>query len=236
MGHIQQGLSRRNKTLGEMMTELRARLGFVTQGSASKGNEVVLKSFCQEAQEYVYGALELSDMRMRSVISMQPGESLYDWHDDELDLDIDPLQVKYVYLRDGSFGQQLNQGISEKDRAFSENRFRPERYDTLNGQMEVYPVPDREYLLVVEHTCMPGRFEQNADRPNAPYRLVFLYALANAKAHYRHPDAQTAAITFQNMLKTYQDKQKENRRYFARGAYAREAQVTRSGDGYVLKG
>ncbi len=36
------GLAERNKTLGELLTELRVRLGFVAQGSASKNNEATV--------------------------------------------------------------------------------------------------------------------------------------------------------------------------------------------------
>lgn len=70
------GLTARNKTLGEMMSELRARLGFVSQGPAAKGNDAVMKSFCQEAHEFVYGELDPSDMRFKSVIRMQPVKSI----------------------------------------------------------------------------------------------------------------------------------------------------------------
>ena len=38
----------RERTLGEMMTELKARLGFVTQGVSSKLVDPLLKSFLQE--------------------------------------------------------------------------------------------------------------------------------------------------------------------------------------------
>ena len=43
-------LSWREKTLGEMMTELKARLGFVTQGAGSKLVDPILKSFLQEGR------------------------------------------------------------------------------------------------------------------------------------------------------------------------------------------
>lgn len=68
-------------------------------------------------------------------------------------------------------------------------------------------------------------------------RLVFLYALATSKAHYRHPDAQPAAVTFQNMLTKEKMKQKENRRFFANTNTARgESQVVRTANGgYTLR-
>lgn len=142
-----------------------------------------------------------------------------------------------MHVVDGNtIREELTQGINERDRSPTDARFRPSRYDTLNGQLEVWPVPDRHYDLIIEHTCMQSRFEQAADRPNVPYRLVFLYALANAKAHYRHPDAQASATTFTNMLATKKKKQKENRRYFAASVRSGAPQVVRTADGYRLKG
>ena len=38
------GFTARHKTLGQLMTELRARLGFVTQGAASKNNDTIIKT------------------------------------------------------------------------------------------------------------------------------------------------------------------------------------------------
>ena len=65
------GLTERYRTLGELMTELRARLGFVTQGSASKNNDTVIKSFLQEAHDYVFGELEPPAMRKKTTIKPQ---------------------------------------------------------------------------------------------------------------------------------------------------------------------
>ena len=48
----------RERTLGEMMTELKARLGFVTQGVSSKLVDPLLKSFLQEGQIYVWEQLD----------------------------------------------------------------------------------------------------------------------------------------------------------------------------------
>lgn len=42
----------------------------------------------------------------------------------------------------------------------------PVRYDTLNGQIELWPVPDRAgYGLLVEYIAGKPRFSQDTDRP-----------------------------------------------------------------------
>lgn len=229
-------ISQRYRTLGELMTELRARLGFVTQGSASKNNDAIIKSFLQEAHEYVYGELDPPSLRTKCAIALEAGSYLYDFHDDALDLLIDPTQVQSVWLWITETDRaELHQGITEVHRAQDTQRNRPERYDNLNGQIELWPVPDAPYQLVVEHIAVMGRFSQMADRPSVPDRLVFLYALANAKAHYGRSDAQAAATTFQNMLNKAKAKQKENRRYFAGSAQAGTPGVVWTASGYRLR-
>lgn len=230
------GLESRNKTLGELMTELRARLGFVVQGSAAKSNDLVIKSFLQEAHEYVFGELEPTVMRKKTTITMQAGSYLYDWHNDLEDEPIDPGRVLSVWvIVSSNIREPLTQGITENDRSFDSLRQQPQKYDTLNGQMEVWPVPDQLYEVLIEYTAERNRFDRMSDRTSVPDRLVFLYALATAKAHYRHQDAQASASTFQNMLNKAKNRQKENRRYFANGSASREQQVVKTANGYTLR-
>lgn len=232
------GLSQRFRTLGELMTELRARLGFATQGSASKNNDAVIKSFLQEAHDFVFEQLQPPAQRKKATLRLEANSYLYDWNNDAEDEPIDPGRVLSVWvIESDTMRHPLTQGISESDRANSDIRERPERYDHLNGQMELYPIPGQPYDLVIEYTADKNRFERASDRPSVPDRLVFLYALATAKAHYRHPDAQAAATSFQNMLNKEKFRQKENKRFFAQGETTRgEQQVARTANGgYTLR-
>lgn len=231
------GLSERHRTLGELMTELRARLGFATQGSASKNNDTVIKSLLQEAHDFVFEQLQPPAQRKKATLQLDANSYLYDWNNDAEDEQIDPGRVLSVWVKESdSIRHPLTQGISESMRADSNVRERPECYDHLNGQMELYPIPGQPYELVIEYLAEKNRFDRASDRPSVPDRLVFLYALATAKAHYRHPDAQPAAITFQSMLDKEKVKQKENKRFFANmGDYERMPQVARTAGGYTLR-
>lgn len=231
------GLSARYKTMGELMTELRARLGYVTQGSAAKNNDLVIKSFLQESHEYVFGELEPPAQRRKTVIKLEAGSYLYDWHDDAADEDINPGRVMALRVKVGpNISDPLHQGVTEADRSFESLREQPRKYDTLDGQLEIWPVPERAYDLVIEYTAERGRFERASDRPSVPDRLVFLYALATAKAQYGRADAQAAATAFQNMLGKEKSRQRENRRYFvSMGGGASPAQVVRTNAGYGLR-
>lgn len=232
------GLSERNRTLGDLMTELRVRLGFVSQGSASKNNDLVIKSFLQESHEYVFSELQPPAQRKKTIIRLEGGSYLYDWHNDQDDEDINPGRVISVWLKESeTIRTPMRQGITEHDRSLDEIRQQPEKYDTLDGQIEVWPIPDQGYDMIVEYLADKNRFDRASDRPSVPDRLVFLYALATAKAHYRHPDAQASATAFQTMLTKEKMNQRENRRYFMQGETTRgDSQVVRTGNGgYTLR-
>lgn len=226
-------LTERNRTFAELAAELRARLGFVSQGSSASANDAIIRSFLQEAHDYVSTELDPAPLRTLSTITAVAGSRLFDWHDDTADQDIDPGGVISVWVKISETDRQrLRQGITEDERSYSDLRQAPERYDTLGGQLEIWPTPERDYDLVIEHTASVGRFEQPTDRPGVPDRLLFLYALAQAKSHYRHPDAQASAATFQNLLSKTKMRQKENRRYFmASGGGHSSQQVVRGSDG-----
>lgn len=211
------GLTQRYRTLGELLTELKSRLGFVAQGPASNNNSPILTSFLQEGHDYVFAELRPSPMAKRTEIALEVGSALYDWHNDLEDEDIDPGLVKSVWLLITDTQRiQLTQGIGEAHHELT-TRQHPTRYDTRNGQILVWPVPDQSYQLVIEYQADKPRFTQAADRPGVPDRLILLYAIANAKAHYRHPDAQAAGATFAKMMGIEQGKQHEGRRYIVNG-------------------
>lgn len=231
------GLQSRYKTLSELRSELRVRLGFIAQGPAAANNTPVLDSFLQEAHDYVYVRMNPSPARKKAIIRLKPGSILYDYHNDAEDEEIDPGLVRSVWVKiSDTIREPLTQGITERDRSLANFRAWPEKYDTMNGQMEIFPIPAREYEMIVEYIQSQGRFEQEQDRTSVPHRLVFLYALANAKAHYRHPDAQAAATTFKNMMDIELGKQHENRRYVKQTSVSTDVgQVVQTETGYVLR-
>ena len=209
-------LIQRYRTYGELQAELKARLGFVAQGPSSNNNKAVMDSFLREAHDYVYAQLEPAPMRKKTVISLEPGSWLYDWHNDEEDEDIDPGMVLSVWLIDGENRYRLVQGITERHRE-DDSRSQPVRYDTLNGQIELWPVPDRAgYGLLVEYIAGKPRFARDEDRPGVNDRLVLLYAVYMAQVHYRQPAYQATSASFNALLSKEKAKQHEGRRYFVR--------------------
>ena len=218
-------LIQRYRTYGELMTELKARLGFVAQGPSSNNNRAVMDSFLREAHEYVYAQMEPEPMRKKTVIALEKGSYLYDWHNDDEDEDIDPGLVRSVWLVDGENRYRLVQGITERHREDT-SRGQPVRYDTLNGQIELWPVPDRAgYGLLVEYIAGRPRFSQDTDRPGVPDRLVLLYAIYMAQVHYRHPSYQATSASFNALLAKEKAKQHEGRRYVVKPSLASLGEV-----------
>lgn len=225
------GLQQRYRTFGECMTELKARLGFVAQGPSSNNNNPILTSFLQEAHDYLYEELQPTPARKKTTITLETGSHLYDWHNDLEDEDIDPGMVNAIWLIvSGDQRIELTQGVSERDRSLT-SRSHPERYDTLNGQIELWPVPDQSYPMIIEYTAPKPAFANGPDRPGVPHRLILLYAIAQGKAHYRHPDAQAAGTVFTKMLAKEKAKGHENRRYIAGTSESTEQTVMRAADG-----
>lgn len=231
-------LALRFKTMGEIMNEVRVRTSLASQGSASKNNDALIKSFVQEAHDLVIDELEPVNQRIKGIITLQPNSYLYDFWDDSNDIPIEPGRVLSMWIiRSDTIRDPLTQGITEADRSMDTIREQPQKYDNLFGQIELWPIPDRSYPLLIEHTVDSGRFTQQSDRPIVSSRLVFQYALSKAKAHYRHPDAQVEAATFERFLRKAKIRQKENKRYFAAiEASTGARQVVRNSNGtYSLR-
>lgn len=70
----------------------------------------------------------------------------------------------------------------------SQTPWRPARYD-IRGCIEIYPAPDQPYFLWIQGNFGLLPFVVDADSTTLDAELVFLHALANAKAHYGQPDA-----------------------------------------------
>ncbi len=193
-------LSHRQKTMGELLSELRSRLGFIAQGSSSMANDQILISFLQEAAEIVVADLGIPFFKRLTTIQVVKGSKLYDWHDDENDEDINPQDVRALYIADGVDQRyRLIEGITEGMRADIRQSM-PSHFDRTGGQIELWPVPERDYGLVVEWDSTHYKFTEKTDRCPVSSRLIFLRALATAKAHYRMPDAQQTAASYNELL------------------------------------
>lgn len=93
--------------------------------------------------------------------------------------------------------------------------------DCTSAQLEVWPPPDKAYALrirgyqeaqVFGAPDSAGNYN-DAQSTQCDARLVFLMALANAKAHYGKPDAQVAANELTSLLGRMRAGRHGNTRY-----------------------
>jgi len=171
------------RTLGAMRAELQTRLGFGMSGQAGIVNSPIMDSFLRSAQEQLYATFDWRELCTFDEILTGSEQQFYDYPPD---CNIERIQT--VAIWDGGEWRQLEEGISLANRSW-EVSDRPIRYER-GEQMEVWPIPVAQYRLRREYVKTLGPFSDSNDRSSLPSEPVFLMALANAKAHYRQPDAE----------------------------------------------
>lgn len=73
----------------------------------------------------------------------------------------------------------------------------------LREYIEVWPAPKSTVVLWLRGHLGLKRFTEDTDVPTIDHHPLFLFALANAKAHYGHPDANNYAQMASRMLTEY---------------------------------
>jgi hypothetical protein len=208
---------------------------------ATIGSTPALQDILTEANAYVFKQLDNS-RPWRSALTVVANTAEYPFITDE-GLPVARGSVQSVWIEQGDSSRvPLPQGISHAMRADTALRALPERYDTtMTGgsndagefTLEVWPTPDQQYTLRIDHNRVLSRFEESTDKPSAPARLVLAYAIAMGKAHLGQPDAETMGQAFQTLLRNERSEQRENRRFIPPCAdSARFPQVVSTANGF----
>lgn len=106
----------------------------------------------------------------------------------------------------------LTAGIPPQEYTRDTVRMRPTRYE-LREYLEVFPAPDKAYVVWLKGHMGLRRFTQDADTTTIDARAVLLLALANAKAHYGQPDANNYVQQFEVLIRKYTAGTHGTRRY-----------------------
>jgi hypothetical protein len=181
-------------TLGELRARLMRRLGFAAQvANPPPGMADLLDDFLRDAQSQLYR--RFSSLRTERFFrwTMQPGVRFYGVRanddGDECNLRLDPYRITWAGIEDerGSWiplikgipptyytAPLLHDGI-------------PARYE-IRQCIEVFPPPDREYVLRVKGHFGLQPFAADDDQSTIDSDAIFLYALGMAKRHYGQPD------------------------------------------------
>lgn len=94
----------------------------------------------------------------------------------------------------------LVQGIDPTEYTILPTSQRPQKFE-LREYLEIFPAPDTYYTIWIRGHMGLTRFTQDADKATIDSDLLFLLALANAKAHYSQPDARAIGQQCELMLR-----------------------------------
>jgi len=172
------------RTLGELRSELLARLGMGGMGASGGSNQVSMDSYLRNGQHQLYWTQEWRRLTAYAEVTTGIGQNQYDYPDgcarDQRILRIETT-ISGQYLK-------LREGISTSEWSNMDTQGDPQRFERFE-QILVYPKSNSAYTLRIWYIRDLGRFTEDGDRATLDDEMILLHALANAKAHYRQPDA-----------------------------------------------
>jgi hypothetical protein len=182
-------------TMSSLSYRLLVRLGFSNQAAnPPPGMAAVVQDFLTSAQTYLYKRyLQLHTKRLFRW-KVNPGQRFYSVSDNDEDIlsnfHMDPVKsVEWAGIQDTrNVWYPLIQGIPPQLYTMITKPWRPARYD-IRQAIELYPMPDQTYWLWMKAHFGLMSFINPTDTTTLDSELVFLHALANAKAHYGQADA-----------------------------------------------
>lgn len=230
------------RTLGDLRAELADRLNMSAQ-ALSPAIERVLNSFLREAHDNLCQQYEWPELRCDWVFPLVPGQTQYPLPVDADGMTPDVIRIADVSCQVQTLWYPLREGIepwrysiAERMRPrrwdVSDGNANPARQPpglaagdapapAAAGPLEIWPPPDQGYNLRVRGypeaqvfgaRKTDGTYD-DAQKTQCDARLVFLMALANAKAHYGKPDAQVAANELTSLLGRLRARRHGNYRY-----------------------
>lgn len=170
-------------TLGDLRGELLARLGMAAQGSGGT-SQTLLNSFLRNGQHQLYWAQDWKHLTWYADKPLGVGQNLVDFPT-ACERDRRILKVETVQ---GGQWIKLLEGIRTEDWSLMDAASFPIRFERF-AQALIYPKADSIYTVRFWYVSDLGRFTQDSDVATMDDQMILLHALANAKAHYRHPDA-----------------------------------------------
>lgn len=181
------------RTLEDLRTELLARIGMGGMGASGGANQGLIDSFLRNGQAQLYRLQDWKHLTAYEDKTLGVSQNQLDYPA-ACERDQRVLRIETVY--NGQW-RKLIEGIETQHWNFMDTLSFPVRYERL-AQVLIYPKADVVYTIRFWYVRDLGRFTQNTDPCTLDDEMVLLHALANAKAHYRHPDAGT----YQGQLNT----------------------------------
>lgn len=188
-----------NQTLAQLRRRMMIRLGYAVQAdNPPPGMATEIDEFLQSAQRTLYQKNSAFRTERLYRWTMTPGVSYYGIRDNDGETDftditcgkhLDEYGVHWVGLQDlNNMWMPLRAGIDPTYYTTAEQEGLPQLYE-IRSCIEVFPVPNAAYKLWIKGRFGIEPFTANTDRTTIDSELVFLHALANAKARRGQQDA-----------------------------------------------
>jgi hypothetical protein len=195
------------KTLGEMRSTLQTRLGFGSAGAAAGVNAPIIDNFLFNAQVQLYWQVDWKKLTTYADKTVGVGQTLVDYPTvtGGAPADANPERILKIAVKVNTLWIDLNEGIETQHYSYVDRQYYPQRYERY-AQIELWPQADQTYTVRIWYIKALARFTQDGDRATVDDDLLFLHALANAKAHYHQPDAQFYSSQLSSMLSELKSK------------------------------
>lgn len=182
-------------TLADLRQRILIRLGFASQSAnPTPGMTLLVNDFLESAQTYLYRRYKQLHTTRLFRWKINPGQRFYSLKDNDEDamcnFNMDPnKKIEWAGIQDSrNVWYPLVQGIPPQLYTMINKPWRPARYE-IRQAIEVYPAPDQAYWMWMKGHFGLMAFTLDTNSTTLDCELVFLHALANAKAHYGQPDA-----------------------------------------------
>lgn len=124
---------------------------------------------------------------------------------------LDLREITYVGMLDGTIWNEMISGIPPALFNIDQQQ-RPTNYE-IREFIEVYPEPDQAYVIYLKGRMALRPFTADTDVTTVDGSVVFLHALAAAKAHFGQGDAQVYFQQLEAMLGNLNETTFGNNRY-----------------------
>lgn len=191
------------RTLGALRSDLLARLGMGAMGASGGANQSLMDSLLRDAQLQIYRAQDWKHLQDYKDYTTGVGQNLYDYPTaGTMDTSIGCSLYKRVLRVETNVSGQfvaIGDGITTPMWSTMETKGQPQRFERFK-QILVYPKADTAYTLRVWFVADTEPLTQEDDICTLDDQMVLLHAVANGKAHYRHPDAPVYQKQLEDVL------------------------------------
>jgi hypothetical protein len=201
------------RTLEEVRADLLSRLGMGGMGASGGASQSLMDSFIRNGQYQLYMMTDWKHLTWYE-------DKTIGYDQNQLDYPTDTQRNKRILRIETVINGQwkeLREGIETQHWNTMDTNSYPERYERLD-QLLIYPKANATYTIRYWYVKDLGRLTQNSDPCTLDDEMVLLHATANAKAHYRHPDAETYQGQLNTLLASIKGQQFGSNKVFTRSS------------------